>query len=1488
MNKYVLGFTIADARNLKTEDGNPCDPFVLVECCQKKYYTTTKEERSMFVAWNENHIWPDIDLYEDEFESAYIEFSLFARNWFTRNFLIGKASLQLASINKRVNHVYAKKGLYLRQQGETNNTGVINLTVWCLKPGESAPSDSQINSAGADEGEGEGQEDYEDVSKIVLGKLEAQSGQAYHVHVNVFRVEHLAKTGGEFPSPFVTVEFSGACVKTSMASKVEQYTWNEDARIPVRTPVYEDTILIKLWHRRFMGADELLAQGLISFSELRNNALPPRWFCLYGWDPEEVPDVKQISSVGEAINPNYFKGKLLISGRVERVDQEELEPAGLIPAKPSAEPTLLQVALLSDVYEVTGAVGRECQVELSFGRDSRQGEWVTPSTDHKEAAGLQPTNTGMLSAFVAQEDEQEAEQTTLFRFSQAAGRIEPLLIMTPEEPASQPWVMVNVYTRGVLSGKTRVGYQMKRIEEFPKYEVGNPAKPRFMSMEPMPYNTHQRSPASLLIVIERYASDDVTRHNRKNVKPMAYIVRAYVFMGRSIKTGHDTGLLNYGVRVACAGVSKSTDGRPEVRPMWMQPLELKVTLSSDHPKEPPTMEPLVVTLFDKSSLGNKDIGKTVCTYEYMRQKDNMGKWEPFKLRPQWIKLMGGSYGGRTIGEVLVAFELLQFKSREDPELQSREMWPQGEDQYDTKKHFAKLKKATLHFALYGLRDIVPSSAVFGGGEPMVQVRVKKFEKEAQQGKKKTDKYYGLTFNYKDVMEGGERESKWDLMHKWPSDAFGKKDCWNYELFQTQKMNIMVPDKPLLQPFLAVCAFEKPTALETMLDSTKETGTDLGESRQSLAEWFPCNWYDGVKVDQPFEGQKKIIENQILRHRQDMKSKDRFIEVSVGEREKEIHAERKKRLEEAKKGVTKAVELEEEREDAVNSTGLPRQLRPHKKLTNPDGFLKGDREPLVLKPTYRLNMHTKRSFEDREGEALKRKDDDSSHPFVAGKLEECKDKSAFEPDFWFKNRPLLKNHDMLDDDELGIDWNFRHGECFGFVKFAFKLTDGWVEEAANDDETKGHKLKEAVVKPATDEPDDSYKLLQSYGYPSMFCDELDNRIFDKDKFPKHYKGKENVPSRVRVRIYFVSAICIFGKGTSLGDPYLAFQLGKNIVVSMRNMVQYDTNTPTFYRVEERDIDMPVESRLKVDITDFSENPLGGESLIGATVIDLEDRWHSKNWKDADERRRTPKESRPLYNPETKGQNCGSLDMWIELLDSVKASDRKATEISKPKPIEIEVRFIIKTTTKVKIVDGNHTDVKIITALECNEYEGEKLGYPKSQETDTHNGCKDGDAEFNWRVVFPKIVMPTKSCTADIKLMDGNFSSDTYIGGISIDLRKYIDKVAREMDMIYTSADLVVWDTHDTAGDTEEDENVGQIQFDLQVMTQSEAEQKRAGKGREEPNIFPQLVTPTEGRGWGDVLAGIGFDFPDFGLMKKIIPLIIFTLICLVGLKFVGLL
>merc|ERR1719247_1361344 len=89
----------------------------------------------------------------------------------------------------------------------------------------------------------------------------------------------------------------------------------------------------------------------------------------------------------------------------------------------------------------------------------------------------------------------------------------------------------------------------------------------------------------------------------------------------------------------------------------------------------------------------------------MRKKDTLGAWEPYHLNPQWIQLFGGQYGNKPVAEVLVGFELLMWKNREEPQLSPREMWPQPESLYDPAEHYCRLKQATLHFSMMGLRDM---------------------------------------------------------------------------------------------------------------------------------------------------------------------------------------------------------------------------------------------------------------------------------------------------------------------------------------------------------------------------------------------------------------------------------------------------------------------------------------------------------------------------------------------------------------------------------------------------------------------------------------------------------------------------------------------------------------------------------------------------------------------------------------------------------------
>ena len=200
-------------------------------------------------------------------------------------------------------------------------------------------------------------------------------------------------------------------------------------------------------------------------------------------------------------------------------------------------------------------------------------------------------------------------------------------------------------------------------------------------------------------------------------------------------------------------------------------------------------------------------------------------------------------------------------------------------------------------------------------------------------------------------------------------------------------------------------------------------------------------------------------------------------------------------------------------------------------------------------------------------------------------------------------------------------------------------------------------------------------------------------------------------------------------------------------------------------------------MHVSIKDYSD--FGYDDTIGSSIIDLEDRWHSEKWRELSDAQMIPTENRGLWNADAPGMSRGSLEMWLEMLDTVKSSDTKASDLRAPPTQEIEIRLVIWDTTGVRIVDGEKTDVTIVCNFDSAEYCGE---YPATQETDVHFGSKTGNAVFNWRVIYPHIKMPTKAATLQISVFDYNLTGNTFIGDVNLDLKKYLEKVSRDMDAI----------------------------------------------------------------------------------------------------------
>ena len=156
-----------------------------------------------------------------------------------------------------------------------------------------------------------------------------------------------------------------------------------------------------------------------------------------------------------------------------------------------------------------------------------------------------------------------------------------------------------------------------------------------------------------------------------------------------------------------------------------------------------------------------DVGKAVCRYTYMRQRDALGDWEPYALEPQWVRVFGGQYNTKASGSVCVAFELL--RKRDAPELPAANMWPRDELLYQPSIDFCRMKRCTLHVSLLGLRDMKPISSLGGllssaPSNPVVEVRVRMLlsPEEALRMTKQGSSSKGSS-SFKGVKSGGAGE-----------------------------------------------------------------------------------------------------------------------------------------------------------------------------------------------------------------------------------------------------------------------------------------------------------------------------------------------------------------------------------------------------------------------------------------------------------------------------------------------------------------------------------------------------------------------------------------------------------------------------------------------------------------------------------------------------------------------------------------------------------
>ncbi|BAM42321.1 uncharacterized protein TOT_040000689 [Theileria orientalis strain Shintoku] len=303
---------------------------------------------------------------------------------------------------------------------------------------------------------------------------------------------------------------------------------------------------------------------------------------------------------------------------------------------------------------------------------------------------------------------------------------------------------------------------------------------------------------------------------------------------------------------------------------------------------------------------------------------------------------------------------------------------------------------------------------------------------------------------------------------------------------------------------------------------------------------------------------------------------------------------------------------------------------------------------------------------------------------------------------------------------------------------------------------------------------------------------------------------------------------------------------------------------------------IESSTTLKVTLFAGDSV--ESLIATGYIDLENRWFSKTWQSMQRNDNVPIERIVLCD---KGSVQGHVNVLVQLAKIDKFPMLKTINLTLPPTSSVEIRVVIWSVRDAKIPYSENKkdmlDLYVASKLDCHTYSG---SHDTEQRTDIHYNCDSGNASFNWRIVYPEVKTPLGACHLQLSLYDfWKIGNPTFLGDANLELSRYIDIVSTTGNMVRVDGEVPLYPSAKSA-------QTGFVHVTLHVLTQSEANTKNVGLGRDEPNRDPYLIVPNVGRQWQDWLAhtGISIDFSGYHLYFRIVGCL-FMLVWLVVIAFI---
>ncbi|XP_028288019.1 myoferlin-like isoform X2 [Parambassis ranga] len=255
-----------------------------------------------------------------------------------------------------------------------------------------------------------------------------------------------------------------------------------------------------------------------------------------------------------------------------------------------------------------------------------------------------------------------------------------------------------------------------------------------------------------------------------------------------------------------------------------------------------------------------------------------------------------------------------------------------------------------------------------------------------------------------------------------------------------------------------------------------------------------------------------------------------------------------------------------------------------------------------------------------------------------------------------------------------------------------------------------------------------------------------------------------------------------------------------------------------------------------------------------------------------------ETRTLNSTFQPNLSQGRLQMWVDVFPKSLGLPGPPFNITPRKPKKFFLRAVIWNTTDVTLdetsITGEHmSDIYVKGWMPGMEED--------KQKTDVHYRSLDGDGNFNWRFVFGFEYLPAEQlCLVSkkehfwsldktefrippkliVQVWDNDkFSLDDYLGTLELDLRNLVPPAKTPEKCSLDMMEVGVTHKMEHAKSLFAQQSVrgwwpcsieqngkkvvgGKVEMTLEIVSETDADERPAGKGRDEPNMNPKLDLP----------------------------------------------